>query len=188
MSVADLRQYVRTYDHDLAPEFCAQMVQSFDGLRRFQQANGRGFRTGLEGSAWTELNVTQTADAGFKAFFAQRIDQALARYNADLGLTIPVPNSGSFADLIMKRYRIGHDERFELHFDSIYQKSDRYLVLLWYLNDVASGGETAFPQLDLAIAPRAGRLLIFPPFWMYQHEGRAPVSNDKYIVSTYLLY
>ena len=34
----------------------------------------------------------------------------------------------------------------------------------------------------------AGRLLMFPPYWMFQHVGNAPVSNDKYILSTYLLF
>ena len=29
---------------------------------------------------------------------------------------------------------------------------------------------------------------MFPPFWMYQHEGVPPVSGDKYILSTYLLF
>ena len=35
---------------------------------------------------------------------------------------------------------------------------------------------------------RIGRLVVFPPYWMFQHEGRPPVSGDKYILSTYLLF
>lgn len=188
MNVTDVRRYIRIYDGDLEQAFCAQMIRSFGSLARFQRANGRGVRAGLEGSAWTELNVSTVADGAFKDFFAVRVGEALARYNTELDLAIPVPDSGRTTDLVMKRYRVGHDERFELHFDSIYEKSDRYLVLLWYLNDVAEGGETAFPQLDVAVPPRAGRLLMFPPFWMYQHEGRPPLSDDKFILSTYLRF
>ncbi len=66
--------------------------------------------------------------------------------------------------------------------------SARYLVFLWYLNDVDEGGETAFVDIDMKVAPRAGRLLMFPPYWMYQHAGLPPVSNDKYIISTYLMF
>jgi hypothetical protein len=29
---------------------------------------------------------------------------------------------------------------------------------------------------------------MFPPYWMYQHEGAPPLSGDKYIVGTYLLF
>jgi len=60
------------------------------------------------------------------------IDRALAAYNSDIGLTISIPNSPKTADLILKRYRVGHDEQFQLHFDSIHEVANRYLVLLWY--------------------------------------------------------
>jgi hypothetical protein len=29
---------------------------------------------------------------------------------------------------------------------------------------------------------------MFPPYWMFQHAGLPPRSNDKYIVSTYLMF
>jgi prolyl 4-hydroxylase len=59
---------------------------------------------------------------------------------------------------------------------------------LWYLNGVEQGGETSFPQLEFAVKPETGRLLMFPPYWMYQHQGLPPISGDKYILSTYLLF
>jgi hypothetical protein len=188
MTHVDLRHYIRVYDADLPPALCERMVQSFQGLQRFHQPNGRGYRAGLEESAWIEVNVTKLSDAAFLGFFRTRIDAAVSRYNEDVGLRIPVPNSVKTADLILKRYRPGGVEAFQPHFDSIGEVANRYLVLLWYLNDVAEGGETSFPQLDVAVAPRAGRLLVFPPYWMYQHEGRPPVSGDKFIVSSYLLF
>ena len=188
MNHADLRRYIRTYDNDLDPRLCQQMIASFAGLQRFQMRNGRGVRSGLEQSAWTELNVTRLSDAGFLGMFRRLIDRALERYNQDVELAIPIPNSPATSDLTLKRYRPGEQERFQLHFDAIHHVANRYLVLLWYLNDVAQGGETRFPQLDVTIEARAGRLLMFPPYWMYQHEGLPPISGDKYIVSTYLLF
>ena len=192
MATDDLRHYVRVYDRALEAGFCTQLIDSFNSLQRFQQVNGRALRAGLEESAWTELNITRLSDAGFTSFFRLQIDQTLERYNRDIGLTIPVPNSPKFADLIMKRYRpgrvAGQEERFQLHFDAVNHLANRYLVMLWYLNDVSAGGETRFPQLDLHVAAQAGRLVVFPPYWMYQHEGLVPVSGDKYILSTYLLF
>ncbi|WP_129640945.1 2OG-Fe(II) oxygenase [Peristeroidobacter agariperforans] len=188
MSHADLRRYIRTYDHDLDPQLCQQMIGSFAGLERFQMRNGRGVRRGLEDSAWTELNVSRLSDAAFQGMFRGFIDRALERYNREIELALPIPNSPLFSNLTLKRYRPGQQEQFQLHFDSINHVANRYLVLLWYLNDVEQGGETRFPQLDVTIPARAGRLLMFPPYWMYQHEGRPPVSGDKYIISTYLLF
>ena len=188
MNHADLRRYIRTYDNDLDPRLCQQMIASFAGLERFQMRNGRGVRSGLEQSAWTELNVSRLSDAGFLGMFRGLIDRALERYNRDIELAIPIPNSPALSDLTLKRYRPGEQERFQLHFDAINHVANRYLVLLWYLNDVEQGGETRFPQLDVTVQARAGRLLMFPPYWMYQHEGLPPISGDKYIVSTYLLF
>ena len=188
MGIGDLPHYVRVYDNHLDAELCRRMLASFEGLARFQVVNGRGVRRGLEDSAWTELNVSRLADQAFAQDFRRRIDAAFDQYNRDIGLTIPLPPAPMHSDLTLKKYRPQGNEGFQLHFDSIYSVANRYLVLLWYLNDVIEGGETRFPQLGISVKPAAGRLLMFPPFWMYQHEGAPPHSGDKFILSTYLLF
>lgn len=188
-SSVDLQHYIRSYDADLDPVLCAKMIDSFNGLPRFHQLNGRTARPGLEDSAWTEINVTRLSEPTLQDFFRHRITAALQRYNADIGLApIAIPDSPKLADLILKRYRPDAGECFQTHFDAVQDVANRYLVFLWYLNDVAEGGETDFPQLGVRISARAGRLLMFPPYWMYQHAGLAPRSSDKYILSTYLLF
>jgi prolyl 4-hydroxylase len=188
MAIGDLPHFVRVYDNHLEPDLCRRMLASFDALSRFQIVNGRGVRRGLEDSAWTELNVSRLADQAFTTDFRLRIDAALDRYNRDIGLTIPLPYAPRHSDLTLKKYRPTANERFQLHFDAIYSVANRYLVFLWYLNDVVEGGETRFPQLGISVKPATGRLLIFPPYWMYQHEGAPPQSGDKFILSTYLLF
>jgi hypothetical protein len=184
----DLRRFIRCYDGALSAEFCTQMIDSFHRLTRFHTRNGRGVRAGLEASAWTELDITPLSDDTFRAFFFRQIETWLARYNADVGLHIAVPPTTLFAELCMKRYVAGSGEGFQPHFDAINEVCDRYLVFLWYLNDVDEGGETEFVDLALRIPARAGRLLVFPPYWMYQHAGLPPRSGDKYIVSTYMRF
>jgi hypothetical protein len=183
-----LERYVQVYDQALPQELCERMVESFHALQRFQRPNGEGQRAGLEDSRWTELDIGPLSDAGFRTMLLDNMHTHLARYVDTLGLTIPVPPTQRTSELIIKRYRAGGGERFQPHFDSLGEVSNRYLVFLWYLNDVAEGGETAFVDLGLEVKPQAGRLLVFPPYWMFQHAGRAPVSNDKYILSTYFLF
>lgn len=184
----DLRHYIRVYPGHLPAALCQQMIASFEGLGRFQQRNGQGVMAGLEDSAWTELNVSRYSDDTFLTMFREGIDGALARYNHDVSPPIAVPNSPLLSPLILKRYRAGTGESFQLHFDSINEVSDRYLVFLWYLNDVPKGGDTYFPELDIRVAPRAGTLLMFPPYWMFAHQGLPPEEGDKYILSTYLRF
>ena len=187
--LSDLRHFVRIYDADLDAPFCRRMIDSFNGLQRFHQENGRGVRAGLEDSAWTELNVSRMADAAFLAHFRGHIDRALDRYNRDVRLAIPIPNSPKHSDLVLKRYRPGARREVPAAFRcrSIISRIVTSCCC-GILNDVEEGGETRFPQLGLSIPPREGRLLMFPPYWMYQHEGMPPISGDKYILSTYLLF
>ena len=62
----------------------------------------------------------------------------------------------------------------------------RFLSFLWYLNDVDEGGETIFN--NKVVTPQKGRLVIFPPMWIFPHMGVEPISNTKYIMSSYLRY
>jgi len=184
----DLLHYIRVYDGALPSELCAKLIATFGALQRYQRYNGRKLRRSLDDSEWTELNITRLSDAGFLQGFRSLMDAALERYNREVGLAIPIPNTATTSDLIMKRYRAGGVEKFQLHFDAIQHVANRYLVIMWYLNDVELGGETRFPQLEFSVRPREGRLVVFPPYWMYQHEGTAPESGDKYILSSYLLF
>jgi len=185
---ASLRTYVQWYDHALDPKFCEQMIAAFEQSGHLHTSNGRGHHAGFKRSAWVEMNLTNAADPAFLGFFHAQIDRYLAKYNKALRLTLPIPSRPTIDDLRMKRYRASKGDNFEPHFDSIDQKCPRYLVFLWYLNGVNEGGETEFVDLGVRVQAQAGRLLIFPPYWMFQHAGLSPRSNDKYIVSTYLMF
>jgi len=184
----DLTHYVQCFDNALEPEFCERMIESFDRLSRFHARSGRGVVTQLEESAWTELNVTKVADASFETFFREQAVHYLALYNERVALTLPIPPRNRLENLRIKRYSANAGDRFQPHFDALDYCSNRYMVFLWYLNDVGEGGETEFCDLGMRIDARQGRLLMFPPYWMFQHAGLPPRSNDKYMISTYLLF
>ena len=184
----DMTRFVRAYDEALDPVLCQRMIESFDKLSAYQARSGRGHMKSLEASAWTELNVSKTGDTSLQRYFQDHIAEYFARYNADLKLTLEIPFRVRLEDLRIKRYVVTEGDQFQPHFDSMDYTSNRYLVFLWYLNDVTDGGETEFPDLGLKIAARAGRLLMFPPYWMFQHAGLPPRSSDKYIISTYMLF
>lgn len=187
-AVGNLHSYIQVFDDALPLPFCAQMIESFKQMRGHHVERKPGWRDGLDASAWTELDISALADDAFKGFFYKQVADHLAIYNQRLGLTIPVPPSAQISQMRIKRYVAGTGEAFQPHFDAIYEVAHRYLVFLWYLNDVEEGGETEFCDLDVKVAARAGRLLVFPPYWMFQHAGRPPVSNDKYFMSLYLLF
>lgn len=184
----DLVHYVQCFDGALTSDFCQRMIDSFNGLTRFHARSGKGVMGQLEESAWTELNVTKVTDPSVEAFFRDQVMRYLAMYNEHVTLTLPVPPRNRLENLRIKRYSVDAGDCFQPHFDAMDYCSNRYMVFLWYLNDVSEGGETEFCDLGLRIGARQGRLLMFPPYWMFQHAGLPPLSNDKYMISTYLLF
>lgn len=61
----------------------------------------------------------------------------------------------------------------------------RNFSAILYLNDVAEGGETHFQHFDLKIAPKAGRLAMFPADYPYVHAALPPISEDKFAIVTW---
>ncbi len=64
----------------------------------------------------------------------------------------------------------------------------RVLLFIIYLNDVESGGATDFYYQDKSIQPKAGSMLIAPCGFTHTHRGNIPVSNDKYVLTSWMLF
>jgi hypothetical protein len=93
-----------------------------------------------------------------------------------------------FEHLRLKRYLPNGRDSFSLHVDVMEQAAARrFMTAILYLNAV-EGGQTVFPGLDVAIAPAPGKLVAFPPLWLFPHAGLPPRSDPKYILHTYLCY
>ncbi|AWL10773.1 hypothetical protein HMF8227_00265 [Saliniradius amylolyticus] len=64
----------------------------------------------------------------------------------------------------------------------------RMLLFMYYLNDVEEGGETEFYYQQRAIKPKQGRMVIAPGYFTHTHRGNMPISNDKYIITSWMLF
>ncbi|MDX1569385.1 MAG: 2OG-Fe(II) oxygenase [Xanthomonadales bacterium] len=64
----------------------------------------------------------------------------------------------------------------------------RVLLFMYYLNDVAEGGETEFFYQQRSIRPRRGRMVIAPAGFTHTHRGLTPRSGDKYILTSWILF
>ena len=73
--------------------------------------------------------------------------------------------------------QVGHNEA--LH---------RQMLFMYYLNDVEEGGTTDFVYQQQSVQPKKGRMVIAPAFYTHTHRGCMPVSNDKYILTSWVLF
>lgn len=180
-----LTAYVRTYSDVFAPEACRLIIDRFEAQ---PETHVRHSPSDVLPYAFAEVNVSQYWPDIHNAVFGA-IMPFYDQYREEIGLTYEWPSSYGHEQLRMKRYLPNDHDQFGPHVDvGDHQSAKRFLVSFIYLNDVEDGGETAFDQWGLAVKPRAGTLIMFPPLWPWLHAGRKPISGSKYILGTYLHY
>jgi len=188
--MTDLRHFIRVYDGALAPALCERIVGLFEASPQHHIGpRGRpvGQRDTERNFNWVQMNTSDLpAFAPIDLEVVAAVNKHVDRYVADTGYGL-FPYG--FEEFLIKRYRPAAADQFPAHVDvSNANTMHRMLALVLYLNDVAEGGETAFLKLDREVAPRRGRLLMFPPNFLYPHAGLPPRGVTKYILGTYLTY
>ncbi len=118
---------------------------------------------------------------------------------------IPKINDESLGKLIQAVFRLGainiqkykqneggyfyyHSEIYPHPNDVENDALHRKLLWMFYLNDVEEGGETEFYHQQLVTKPKQGSLVIAPAGFTHTHRGNMPISNDKYIFTSWVLY
>lgn len=95
----------------------------------------------------------------------------------------------------MQQYLKGQGGYFHWHSEFYPHPSDphqdslhRALLYMFYLNDVEEGGETEFYYQNLKSKPKQGTLVIAPADFTHTHRGNMPISNDKYIFTSWIMF
>ena len=203
MNLSDLI-YVK--ENVLDHEFCRDLIYKFNSdKRKFQGTTGS---TGATGTAVSRLNLSlkKCLDLRItglkewnkedkmlcKSFNKNVVDYFQYTYKfsprGEDNNTVFGDGIRNFRDrgYLMRSYEKS-DGYFHWHNDFSLDKQYgfRMLTLIWYLNDVEEGGETEFVDGTL-VKPKTGQVLIFPTSWYMAHRGRMPISNKKYIITSWL--
>jgi len=182
----DILDYCMVIDNAISPEVCDATVDVFEN----SPANHEKFDGGA--AHFTQLNFTSLAAYSaplrpMHKYFMDASKHFIKEYQKNIPETEFWPQDYAFEEARIKRYNTDSNDRFDDHCDAISASTcKRFLVFFWYLNDVQQGGETLFLNSDFAVKPRKGRLLMFPPLWLFPHRANKPVSNTKYIMGSYL--
>ena len=173
----------------LSKETCKGIIDLFESLPQHKGVTGGGLNTDMkrtyevqiEGDVWKEYDT----------ILCQSLSLALKNYSIHLintcnNYTLRDKNLTDTGYQIQKY--IKYDGFYEWHSDERInnQKSARTITFLWYLNDIDVGGETYF--YNGKVKPEAGKLLLFPATWTYNHKGNMPKSHDKYIITGWVSY
>lgn len=181
----ELNDLVQVYDDVLDEQICSGLIEIYEE----NQSNHERYDN--EGRPnFTQLNFTDCQNSAkeqsLHAIVVNKVLEHRQKYYSLMDERVfPVDNH--FEHFRIKKYNPDGNDFYDTHVDvTDYPCARRYLSFIFYLNDVNAGGETVFT--DLTINAKKGRLVVFPPLWMFPHKGNPPISGPKYILSTYLHY
>jgi len=171
----------------LTPENCDHIINTFEDHPEDHREGAVGLKQGIvvDESVKRSLDVSLDNQPHW-----DKTGDIL--YNSLIAAMKVLPDhftSDKFTDQGYGVRRVDEGGFYEWHIDTGREPySLRQLVMLWYLSDVEEGGETEFSFQDVAVKPKAGTLLMFPPFWTHRHRGRVVEKGTKYIATTWVSY
>lgn len=188
----NLAHYVRVYDNVFDESTCNKMIELFDKetpvttpyMRKSSHQWEQDYRSFVE----LDVSLQDSYKDLIDPYYA-RVRQVYEHYKSVVDSSF-FPSKFAFEDARLKKYEANDHDQFGWHIDvGDKPSSSRYLVMFAYLNDVEEGGETEFQsEFEFTVKPVRGRMVVFPPMWMFAHRGKKPISGPKYILSTYLHY
>ena len=202
MLAKKLSDLVKVYDDVLSVEKCERVIEFFDKNTKLHQRFDNNQRPNF-----TQLNITQHAqseeasedDIELHTELTTLFMNAISLYQIDCSVTDEMPSQWGLEQIRIKKYNKALDccdadliqsaDQFAEHVDvGDHNSARRFIALFLYLNHTETTGKTIFPYLDLQVDPIPGRVLVFPPMWMYPHAGLPSFSEDKYTIGTYCHY
>ena len=178
-------RFIQVYDDVISEEFSKQLIAMFEEFpQHHEDISLKGHRS------FTQVTLQKHPEWNP---FSERLQQVffeyIDKYCKDSNVNDQMfPEQFAFEQFRMKRYLPNDFDQFKDHVDvGNYDSARRFLVFFLYL-DENKAGHTTFPQWDIAVQPKAGRMLMFPPMWTHLHAGTKPVDKPKYIIGSYLHY
>ena len=176
---------VRYYDRVVSKEWCNKVIDLFEQSKKDTFDNDR--------KSFTELNIEGKEEfKDIKETYIRVLRQNLQHFMKEVNIeNHHFPPIIDMENIRIKKYTDNGKDVFKNHVDVLRSQgpsSKRFLVFIMYLSDVEEGGETSIPRYNIKCKPKAGRLLMFPPFWTHPHQGEKVIKGTKYQIMTYLHY
>ena len=188
-----LDPYVAYIDNALGVSECEEIIDRCD--RDLPQAQIFNQYTG-EVLPETQLrtcklgNITPQAYPDYHTLKSRLSELVLRDQNTQEVLNLLKYDPG---DLVVPHYDSYNFINVDFYGEQKQERLQRVMTTIVYLNDVDSGGETNFPELDITIQARRGRMVIWHNCGTdarlihpdSKHQGYAPDNQTKYVLSVF---
>jgi len=187
LKVTDL---IRVYDNYIPSDQCDMMVDWYESNTSLQEEGC--VLDGLTGKAnrKTSYKVCKESTVDRQDILDILSESSFGVYEDAFKGGFPFPDPSMY-QLCLNGYTIRRYDKnkgvFKPHIDQHSGGTQKRLfAVLIYLNDVDEGGETEFPEWNISVSPKKGRILLFPCNFLFVHQGNVPISHDKYMSAMFI--
>jgi hypothetical protein len=192
MLAKKLTDFIKVYDDMVSPDVCKEIIDFYENHSDCHDRVDREYRPNF-----TQLNMTQFVNSGSTTAADKLLHDNITKtllsvvnlYMIDLSITNELPSQYALEEVRIKKYDANSTDQFADHVDvGDHNSARRFLAFFLYLTENEFEGQTNFTYLDLPIDPKPGRILVFPPLWLFPHSGMPVSKQEKYIVGSYCHY
>jgi hypothetical protein len=183
-------EYLEEYENVLDEDICDKIIQKFLSEKNtYDGITFSGLNKSIKNTTDFHLKLKCNDDDWVKydKILFEALNKCLSQYREKYkAFQLPYKDLKDTGFQI-QRYKKNEGFYVDHHDFSIEKGNYRVLTYLFYLNDVDEGGETDFLFGRIMIKPKIGKCVIFPASWTFPHKGCMPISNDKFIITGWLL-
>lgn len=195
----ELSNFIYHAENAFSDDFCDMLLNLFDKKEEENQTEVGSMMGGINFDVknTTELNLYNYPElVNHENFFSVLNDHLSNKFLGNLPYhhTFPsefkiFPGNNTYETCQIQKYKKGegHYSSWHIEIENL-GSSKRVFSMIVYLNDVLEGGETEFLYPKMKVKPKKGSLVIFPSAYPFVHRGVKPISHDKYIIATWIVY
>jgi len=188
-------QFIGKYDGVFDPGFCKEVIE------HFKYVKGMGHTLDRSGH-----NASRHEIEDQQYFTHEEFDRSIRSRNSQINNLFYAGLDRCIQDYIQKYSALKIGQEIKIYANKIQEtevgggfhawhaessradNDHRVLVCMVYLNDVQNGGETEFLYQHTRYKPSTGTALIWPAGFTHTHRGNPPLSNTKYIMTSWYEY
>lgn len=191
--------FIYENNHSICPELCKEIIEMYENEKDKYPGNTLG-GVNKKIKDTTDFLIPKNNERWSKIedFLYKELQKNILKYTEKINCPSykPENNNGRDSSLFKNANLEAHDfmiqkynkneGKYIYHHDfAIIDGKHIVITFLWYLNTVEDGGETEFWD-SYKIKPVEGKIILFPASWAFQHRGKMPVSDNKYIITNWL--
>ena len=175
--------FIEVFEHVLSPEYCQNTIEQLRSHESLEEDPQPDY------SMRRYMNLSQNKNLNTLTMKFSQVANDLAQEYFQLPEGMEESQMDDWWDdgFIFAHYRPGDD--LKLHVDGHSSEEGRnglrLVTVLFFLNDIANGGELIFPMQERNVQPQQGSAVVFPVSFTHPHRVAA-CKSDRFIVQTWL--